>query len=138
MYLPPLRGTLVEGVLVGTTPSSSTSMLQALRDVAAFPVLAQEQLWFVFVLLMIVSEGLGSRPLGGASSLRETAAMQRLQAGLRSHKMVVRAENSWSCLEAQLQKKQSRGRSGGHSLWPMAQISDKLQCAAQRMVQWQK
>lgn len=84
----------MEGVLVGTTPSSSTSMLQALRDVAAFPVLAQEQLWFVFVLLMIVSEGLGSRPLGGASSLRETAAMQRSQAGLRSHKMVVRAENS--------------------------------------------
>lgn len=56
---------------------------QVLRDVAAFSALAEEQLWFVFVLLMMVSEVLGSRLLGGASSPCETAEMRRLQAGTR-------------------------------------------------------
>lgn len=58
---------------------------------------------------MAVSVVLGGRPLGGALSPREAAAMQRLQAGLRSPETAVGTDYTSSWLELSFENKRAEG-----------------------------
>lgn len=58
---------------------------------------------------MTASEVLGGTPLGGALFPREAAAMQRLQAGLRSPETAVGADYTSSWLELSFENNRAEG-----------------------------